>query len=299
MRETGILHLGAPLTGPTGGGGKGLRQYTSELFSLVRDADSRLLRRYRRGVPYQLDNVFLGYVTAGRIDVTVNMVRRTVPEGTFYLVASGSVFQVDGWSADYRAHSLHIQPDYAAALFSRDTRPLPDMTGVFLTPAPGCLDTLEGLLESLWRLTHDPVQDRRSIDHAMAALLCYVRRLIIHAAGTDRPGGPRRSREAEIFRAFTTEVNRHCQERRDLDFYASALHLNKQYLSTVVRSASGQTARHWIELAVITRLKFMLRHGTLTVSELTDRLAFPSPAHLCRYFKRATGMTPLQYRNAR
>lgn len=64
----------------------------------------------------------------------------------------------------------------------------------------------------------------------------------------------------------------------------------------MVRQTSGITAKEWIDKAVITSAKVLLRHGDLPIVEISDRLHFATPSFFCKYFKRLTGCTPQEYR---
>ncbi len=100
----------------------------------------------------------------------------------------------------------------------------------------------------------------------------------------------------DIFDRFIQLVNNHCQSERQLAFYAEKICVTERYLGTVVRQASGVTAKEWIDKAVITAAKVKLRHSNLQIAEITEALHFPNPSFFCKYFKRLTGCTPQEYR---
>ena len=62
------------------------------------------------------------------------------------------------------------------------------------------------------------------------------------------------------------------------------------------KAASGRTASSWIDEALLSRIKILLRHSDLTSTEISDRLNFPASSHFARFFKRMTGITPQEYR---
>ncbi|MGM9712716.1 MAG: helix-turn-helix transcriptional regulator [Prevotella sp.] len=86
--------------------------------------------------------------------------------------------------------------------------------------------------------------------------------------------------------------------QRRLAYFASRLNVTEHYLSLAVKQATGSTAKDFIDNSVITEIKILLRLSDLTILEISHRLDFPSDSFLCRYFKRLTGMTPLEYRSA-
>ena len=66
----------------------------------------------------------------------------------------------------------------------------------------------------------------------------------------------------------------------------------------MIRQASGITAKDWIDRAVITAAKVMLRYSNLQIAEIAERLHFPNPSFFCKYFKRLEGCTPQEYKYA-
>ena len=54
---------------------------------------------------------------------------------------------------------------------------------------------------------------------------------------------------------------------------------------------------HWINRATLLQATVLLKSGDLQISEIADRLNFPSQTAFGYFFKRETGMTPTQYRS--
>ena len=106
-----------------------------------------------------------------------------------------------------------------------------------------------------------------------------------------------RSREHTIFDRFIQLVNQHCREQHQISYYAQRMCLTERYLSTVVRQASGTTAKDWIDRALVIRIKIELKHTDKTVACIADDMKFPNPSFFCKYFKRLTGVTPQKYRD--
>lgn len=55
---------------------------------------------------------------------------------------------------------------------------------------------------------------------------------------------------------------------------------------------------YWINRAAILQAKVLLKDKEMLVYEVAERLNFPSQSAFGLFFKRETGMTPGQYRNA-
>lgn len=104
------------------------------------------------------------------------------------------------------------------------------------------------------------------------------------------------SRQEELFKQFIQMIHEHCTRQREVSFYADKLCISPRYLSTIVQSVTGTTAKNIIDRHVILEIKAMLKSTALSVQEISHRLHFPDQSFFGRYFKKHTGMSPLEYR---
>ena len=105
------------------------------------------------------------------------------------------------------------------------------------------------------------------------------------------------NRKEELFKDYLSLVHRYCATERDVAFYADKMNITPRYLSTIVMKASGETAKDIIARHVVAEIKVRLKRTRLNVQELSSQMNFVNPSFFCRYFKKHTGMSPLQYRN--
>ena len=105
------------------------------------------------------------------------------------------------------------------------------------------------------------------------------------------------TRPEEIFHRFIKLVRQRCFTEREVDYYAGELFITPRYLSTVAHDISGHTAKQLIDKHVIIEIKIMLKTTQMTLQEIAHKMNFPDQSFFGRYFKKHTGMSPLQYRN--
>jgi AraC-like DNA-binding protein/quercetin dioxygenase-like cupin family protein len=101
---------------------------------------------------------------------------------------------------------------------------------------------------------------------------------------------------------ITAEVKRYLKESLDRPFRISELcadiGYSKSYLSKIFHEQSGHAIAAYATMAKVTRAKELIRGGTHNFSEISDLLAFDNPQYFSRVFKRATGMTPSEFRQS-
>lgn len=106
------------------------------------------------------------------------------------------------------------------------------------------------------------------------------------------------TREAGLFRAFEKLVDAHFLKHWAVTDYANALGITPTHLSRVARSAVGQGASRVIADRVIREARRNLVFTNLPVSTIAYALGFSDPAYFSRFFARATGMSPREFRDS-
>lgn len=79
---------------------------------------------------------------------------------------------------------------------------------------------------------------------------------------------------------------------------AETLHTDYNYLSSLFSSVEGITVEKYVILQRIERAKELLAYNELSLSEISDQLSYSSVQHLSLQFKKITGLTPSQYKQA-
>lgn len=94
-------------------------------------------------------------------------------------------------------------------------------------------------------------------------------------------------------------VSRFICKEHSVSFYASELNISPGYLNDVVKAKLGVSVKRHIQKRLILEAKKMLKHTTLSVSEIAWKLNFKDDSYFVRAFKKATGYTPNQYRKGK
>lgn len=276
--------------------------YENQQDSIWSDEQMLMIRRrsiegsavFKSNKPLQADRTHIGIVTQGSAYMAVNLRHYNIQEGSLFVVTPESVTQMLDKSADLDMQVLHLSDEILASVLKIDRlqffRQRMNSFSILLTKAQ--YSYILTLFDTLWTTLHSEFVNCRI--GILSSIIAFIGTVYNHDKEV-KESHPE-FRNMQVFNRFLTLVNEHCDEHRDLDYYAGLICLNKQYLSSIVSEVSRQPASKWIEEAVVTRIKVMLRHEDLSLNEISKIMSFPEPSNFSRYFKRVTGMTPAEYR---
>lgn len=103
-------------------------------------------------------------------------------------------------------------------------------------------------------------------------------------------------RMREMFNRFMMLVERDYKLSRDVAYYASQMNITPKYLTLIVRQMTHETPKHIIDHYTILQLKLQLTASRQSVKEIAWEYHFNDESFFCRYFKRHTGLTPMEIR---
>lgn len=80
-------------------------------------------------------------------------------------------------------------------------------------------------------------------------------------------------------------------------YLANQVNLSANYLSDLLKTETGKTAKEHIDLCLIEKAKTILLSQSLSISQVAYDLGFEYPQHFSKLFKNRTGMSPSEFRN--
>lgn len=107
---------------------------------------------------------------------------------------------------------------------------------------------------------------------------------------------PKYSRKEELTFDFIRLVVENHSVDKEVSCYAEKLNIAPRYLTNVVKSVSGRSAREWIVYYTILEVKSLLRQTSTDIKSIVAHVNFPDQSSLSRYFRKYTGMSPSEYR---
>ena len=99
-----------------------------------------------------------------------------------------------------------------------------------------------------------------------------------------------------LAQAVANYVQQHLSETVSTEKLAQALYMGRSHLSTKFHAETGVTLSEFILRQKTEEAKRLLRYTDRTAAAIGEYLAFSSPAHFTRVFKKYAGVTPNEYR---
>ena len=96
----------------------------------------------------------------------------------------------------------------------------------------------------------------------------------------------------------TDWIRAHVEEIGSAKDVASQLKYNCEYLTTLLRKATGKTLTEQIRYARVEKAKDLLLCSALSVKDIAYRCGFSDEKYFLKVFRATVGITPAQYRNA-
>lgn len=104
------------------------------------------------------------------------------------------------------------------------------------------------------------------------------------------------SHKDHVLQEFHALVTRNFREEHFVAFYADKLAISEQYLARIVRAGTGKSVNSIINELLIMEARTLLSSTKSMIGNIASELGFSDAAGFCKFFKRNTGQTPLNYR---
>lgn len=234
----------------------------------------------------------------GNSRVTFNQHRCRIQKGDMCVFFPHMLLQLDNQSDDFEAYCIVSEID-----ITREVQ-VPSATSLFLyikdNPCisldDATLRRMLGYCRMFSEFERNGHPYRAQIARHLSMMIYYEIFDIYRHSKPLSMSAP--TRQETMFRKFLFLVSQHYTRQREIGYYAGQLCVTPKYLSSVVRSVSGNSAAWWINHTVILHAKNLLQTDRqLTVQQISDKLSFPNPSFFGQYFKRHVGMTPKEFRH--
>lgn len=246
--------------------------------------------------PTKLDRALIVVSTSGCCNIKINLIEHEVEAPMLISLMPGQIIEMLGASRNFQAYAISLSKRFI------DMVNIPGWQNRYLeiynNPTLKLDDDQLYVLRIYFTILHRAASNtenpfRLQVIENMLRVFYYGG--ISSSPNTDSQTPYKNS----IVRRFMELVQEHHQHERLIGFYADKLCITPKYLSKLVKENTGRSAGEWIENHVILEARAMLQSPNMTIQQIATALNFPNQSFFGKYFKRATGMSPKQYRQSK
>jgi len=253
--------------------------------------------RYQNHHPYKLDQVAIVYCRKGSGRGSVNLNPYNLKPGGMLVILSDHIVESYEVSRDFAGTHVFMSERFLSRLDIGDSYKFYD--SIERNPYIQLDERSSSAIENYFNMCHSMLEYKDENPNTEEALRLLTKVLFLMMGWfihKDAFAKDIADRGSEKVNQFLTLVKKNYSEHRDVEYYAVKMNMTAKYLSAVVKKTSGKTPLEWIENYVILDAKAQLSSTLNTIQQITYNLNFPSQSFFGRYFKRATGMSPSEYR---
>ena len=243
--------------------------------------------------PVRLDYDLWIVVKRGSIRIASDIVTADIPPSSFSVWAGGRIVEVLDITDDFQADVFILSEQFQNELGIRDFLSL--KLRFHISPTILMDDQAMEAMEEYRRMAVRIISLKDN-PHRWESLLNLTKAFYYGGGYYFFQGENRPSQDDSSLTRFLALVEMHAFSQRETGFYADKLCLSPKYLSRLVKEKTGRTAKEIILNFVILQARTMLLGTDLNIQQISDTLHFPSQSVFGKFFKRATGLSPREYR---
>ncbi len=249
--------------------------------------------------PYRMKYILVAICHEGSGFGAVNLRSFRLQKNSLLIVLPSQIIQSYEVSPDFKGSFILVSERFLSLLGQGDAYLFYKNTEG--NPFYQLDEGMAGIFRSYIDLLHKLLQ-RQHVQPDMEEAIHLLNKLFFVLMGritrTSATGNESPLRENEVMMEFLQLVKLNYREHHDVGFYADKMNISAKYMTTLIKKASGKSALQWIEDYVILDAKAQLSSTVNTIQQITFDLNFPSQSLFARYFKRAVGMSPSDYRDS-
>lgn len=271
----------------------------SDDFIIGTDINIEILNLYRN-YPCRLKAEIFVFCLEGYIEASLNLNEYQIKANDFVTLLPGSIIQIKKVEGNLRLFIIAYSSEFIGHFnLIESTRDIIQI--IRENPVLPLPDKMVELFQDYFTLINKVYQ--QNLLPKIPVFYKNILHTIFYAIGEVYKRRPWKTapltRSEEICKKLELLIMESYMKERNVAFYAARLGITPQHLSNTVKQTSGKNVSEIITRYVITDAKAQLKSTDLSIQEIAYSLNFPNASFFGKYFKRETGLTPLQYRNSK
>lgn len=248
--------------------------------------------------PHRHDFYDILIVTQGSGTHTIDFIEYEIEPCSIFFLTPGQVHSLSV-SEDIEGYTLFFDPEfYLIDRPSKSLRELPFFHSAQNKPKlkVDCTEEsyIHNILQDMLAERHGQHDNRYSVIRSYLELLM----LKLSRFYTQKQEKPKHHSPyfVNLMNKFDKLIDAHFHETRSVQFYADKLCVTPKNLSAISKKVYNKTSREVIQERVILEAKRLLLHSDMSMMEIAQKLNLYDPSYLVKFFKKAVGQTPQQFR---
>lgn len=251
--------------------------------------------------PSRIDCGVIMICHSGSARLTIDVLQLQLCRGSEIVILPGKIISADSISSDFSVDYVVFRRDmFEEASFRLDIAFFKFLSSnPFYQHNDDTIDRIDRWVSSVERIYLDRehmFRDtivRNLLQNVFLSIYDSLRRRAVTLSDEHK------GRQGELFHRYMTLVRENFREHHNVSYYAAKMCITTRYLSTIVRSMSGESPKDIIDHMIVLEARVLLRSTNMSVQEIAIHLHFPDQSYLGRYFRKHTGESPTEYRNQR
>lgn len=254
------------------------------------------------GTAIRTDGCIFFLCINGYAEVLVNMQKRKFREGDLLVLTSDIYFVISKTSADFSARYVSLSEEMTeTAYYKIASGILWDYLhySPILRLVSDQYELVEGWFKQIgWIFSNINDSERKTVtNNCVYNLFIAIKTELLKVANDINL--KRKDRAWTITCQFWSLIVKHALTERSVKFYADLLNVTPDYLNKVCRKAYDMSPQGLIHQQLLVDLKIYLSDTQLPIREIAELMKFDDVSYMCRFFKRMTGLTPLEFRHGK
>ncbi len=267
-------------------------------YSYIVDIDTILTQHFAKNI----NMIHTIVILSGSLSLSIDYVRFKFEKNTAINVVSLMMVNNFEISEDFSCYIITSNQDFVNEVLMGSS-PIPLSYISKMNENPGValdLDSVQLLRSTIIRITYylklkSHIFQKELITNTYHNFILELANIITKVFEDDAPA-KKTTRKEGLIRDFIFLLSEYGKCEHSPSFYAEKLAISTQYLSSILKEASGATAGNWIATNLVTQAKILLRTKDLTIQQVALELNFADQASFGKFFKKHTGVSPKKFR---
>lgn len=248
-------------------------------------------------------NAFLIVITLqGSSEFSLDYVPYKTTAGQLTTIFPTHTIQLGNLSPDFKARMIVLSKDFFDGWLEKRTPSMINYFKLSKNPFTSLEDKEIKLLMNITQAIQNKIKDRTHFFQKDILQIKTIELLVelgnILMGKKDGMVNESLTRKEELLNQFLELLFMHCKEEHQVAFYADKLCISPQYLSLILKEKTGKSAGKWIDEALMTEAKILLKSPNITVQQVANILNFSDQSTFGKFFKKHQKISPLEYRKS-